>query len=322
MWNEAELSSSTPPGWYDDGHGALRWWDGEQWTEHTHPLPQPDGNPSAGEASSPAEAPVVTEASLVESQQPTASADTATPTDALPPVPQAPTGPAPVFEEDRSAHPATASVPAHPGPVPPHPGPVPPHPGSAPPYAGASPAQHGTADAPQRKSKLWIVFVVLGALLLGLIILAAVFIPRFVADLLDPTGGRPGDGGIAQDADMRAAEQIVADYDDAWDDIDCTAYQATLTPAYLTAYGYADCADFDQAATVFNESVDDYEVNVISSTREGDTIYVETVESFVQVLDEAGLPLENPVPGSFSYSYTLVSDGSGWLIDDFVESQP
>lgn len=27
---------STPPGWYDDGHGALRWWDGEQWTEHVH----------------------------------------------------------------------------------------------------------------------------------------------------------------------------------------------------------------------------------------------------------------------------------------------
>jgi len=26
--------SATPPGWYDDGHGARRWWDGAQWTEH------------------------------------------------------------------------------------------------------------------------------------------------------------------------------------------------------------------------------------------------------------------------------------------------
>ena len=26
--------TTTPPGWYDDGHGALRWWDGAQWTEH------------------------------------------------------------------------------------------------------------------------------------------------------------------------------------------------------------------------------------------------------------------------------------------------
>lgn len=316
MWNEAELSSSTPPGWYDDGHGALRWWDGEQWTEHTHALPQPDETLSPTEASSePAgEPPFSTESSVAESQQATASSDTATPTDALPPVPPAPPGPAPVFEADPSAQPFT-------GAIPPHPGPVPPHLGAVPSYAAANSAQPGAADAPPRKSKLWILFVVLGAVLLGLIILAAVFIPRFVADLLDPSGGRP-EGGVAQDADVRAAEQVVEDYDDAWDDIDCTAYQATLTPAYLTAYGYADCAEFDQAATVFNDSVDDYEVNVISSSREGDTIYVETVESFVQVLDEAGLPLENPVPGSFSYSYTLVSDGSGWLIDDFVESQP
>lgn len=25
---------TTPPGWYDDSRGALRWWDGTQWTEH------------------------------------------------------------------------------------------------------------------------------------------------------------------------------------------------------------------------------------------------------------------------------------------------
>lgn len=30
--------TTTPPGWYDDGHGATRWWDGSRWTEHTsHP---------------------------------------------------------------------------------------------------------------------------------------------------------------------------------------------------------------------------------------------------------------------------------------------
>jgi|GEM_PF-1295511 len=31
--------TSAPPGWYDDGRGQQRYWDGTQWTEHTAPLP-------------------------------------------------------------------------------------------------------------------------------------------------------------------------------------------------------------------------------------------------------------------------------------------
>ncbi len=31
----------TPPGWYDDGHGQLRWFDGSEWTQHTAPLSRP-----------------------------------------------------------------------------------------------------------------------------------------------------------------------------------------------------------------------------------------------------------------------------------------
>lgn len=31
-----------PPGWYDDGRGALRWWDGAQWTEHAA-IPDAEG---------------------------------------------------------------------------------------------------------------------------------------------------------------------------------------------------------------------------------------------------------------------------------------
>ncbi|HEU5223667.1 MAG TPA: DUF2510 domain-containing protein [Candidatus Lumbricidophila sp.] len=31
------MTQQTPPGWYDDGSGAQRWWDGQAWTEHVAP---------------------------------------------------------------------------------------------------------------------------------------------------------------------------------------------------------------------------------------------------------------------------------------------
>lgn len=33
---------TTPPGWYDDGQGSQRWWDGTGWTDHTRPVPDAD----------------------------------------------------------------------------------------------------------------------------------------------------------------------------------------------------------------------------------------------------------------------------------------
>ena len=32
--------TDTTPGWYDDGHGTMRWYDGTQWTEHTQAPPR------------------------------------------------------------------------------------------------------------------------------------------------------------------------------------------------------------------------------------------------------------------------------------------
>ena len=201
----------------------------------------------------------MTAASITESQQGLAASGTASPTDTLPPIPPSPGGYAPVYP---GAHPTTAT-------------------------AAVTGAVGETVTPPARRSKLWIVFVALGVVLIGLVVLAA--------------------------------EDVVDAYDDAWDDMDCAAYQAILTPEFLASGGLSDCADFAQAAREFNNSVEDYEVSFISTTREGDTIYVQTVETFTQTADAAGAPLDNPVPASFSALYTLVPGGSGWLIDDYVE---
>lgn len=58
---------TTPAGWYDDGSGDLRWWDGAQWTAHVRsaaipaPAPQADAEPTAAPASSGAPAVAETE---------------------------------------------------------------------------------------------------------------------------------------------------------------------------------------------------------------------------------------------------------------------
>lgn len=41
--------SQTPPGWYPDGSGVTRYWDGGAWTEHVAPPPAP-GAPGAPQA--------------------------------------------------------------------------------------------------------------------------------------------------------------------------------------------------------------------------------------------------------------------------------
>lgn len=61
-------ATSTAPeaGWYPDPSGApaLRWWDGERWTDSTHPLPDPTGTPAGSPPIPPAPvAPVAAAAS-------------------------------------------------------------------------------------------------------------------------------------------------------------------------------------------------------------------------------------------------------------------
>lgn len=41
----AQNTQQTPAGWYNDGSGRMRWWDGHQWTPHYAPAPQQQPQP-------------------------------------------------------------------------------------------------------------------------------------------------------------------------------------------------------------------------------------------------------------------------------------
>ncbi len=288
--------TTTPPGWYDDGHGALRWWDGAQWTEH---VAQPDPEPSEA----PTEAEIVAGQLGLAQQEPAPAAAVAPPAEAVPaatpaafPVyPSTPVSGEPASYPDQQAYPAVQEHPQQGYPVAGYP-------------QGAYPGGAFVAATEPRKSKLWIVWVVLGVVLLGIVIAAAVLIPLAILNFSGANGG-------AQSSDEQAAVAAVELYDDAWQDGDCDDLTASTTSSFRDANGFTDCADFESQAEVFDDSVDDYEVHVTDVETVGDEITVTTNETYTGLVDENGDKID-PVQNSEVYHYTVISSGGAWVIDD------
>ena len=266
--------ATTSPGWYDDGSGALRWWDGQQWTAHVH---APDAAPAA------------------------AAEQTA---------PIAPDG-QPAAHDSTPVHDAGAGYPAPAG-----------YPGAG--YSATQtyptagdPAAQAYVPAPdyaqggvftaatQTKSKLWIGWVVLGVVLLGLVVAAAVLIPMLIG-LFTPSAA------TGRGADQQAAVSTVETYDHAWRTANCDEYFAATTESFRVYQQIPDCDTFLSSSANFTDSTQDYMLVVNAVTAEGEHIIVDTTESYVDPLDTSG----STTPIASDYTYTLVSVGGTWLIDD------
>jgi hypothetical protein len=245
--------SSPPPGWYDDGRGAQRWWDGTQWTEHTQ-----------------------------------ASANT--------PVPASPQVPADPYSQTDDASlglgaPTYASAAGVPG-------------------AGVADAGPLGGPPPRKKSNLWIVWVVIGVFVLGLVITAIVLIPMLLAGALGAGGAQPAND------DEKSAVHAVELYDDAWSEVDCDKFFAATTEAFRAQIDLQECAAFESQAQAFGESTDQYDLSVTGITRDGGTITVATTETYQALTDDDNQPLATPEPTEVHYEYYVVADGDHWAIDD------
>jgi len=287
--------TTTPPGWYDDGHGALRWWDGTQWTEH---VAQPDPEPSPA----PTEAEIVAGARGAEQPVAAAAAQQEAPFEAQPAAPA-------LFEElsgypaaPRDAAGADPQVPGSPQGV---------YPGTP---AGVAPAGGAFAAAtePRTKSKLWIVWVVLGVVLLGIVIAAAVLIPLL---LLSASSANTGGGSD----DERAAVAAVGLYDEAWQEGDCDKLIAATTESFRATVELTDCAAFEEQAAAFSAGIEDYTVNVTDVETVGDEIIVTTHETYTALVDDNGEATE-PTDSALAYEYTVIQTGGDWLIE-YVDAE-
>ncbi|MHC2998247.1 DUF2510 domain-containing protein [Microbacterium sp. HJ5] len=287
--------ATTPPGWYDDGHGALRWWDGTNWTEHVA-APDPEGA-EAGDVPTEAEIVAASEAEAgarAESQRVGAEVDAATALGfGVPPVGASP------------EYPAAATHPDHPQGA---------YPGG---YAGAEGAVGAFSAATQpRKSNLWILWVVLGVVMLGIVIAAAIVIPLIFLGL--STSGSSGSSVDPSGADEQAAVAAVELYDEAWQNADCDAYTESTTESFREVSQLPDCPSFEASASDFASSVEDYVVTVTGIESDGESILVSTTETYAALFDEEGSELDPPQPEAVDYEYTLIAVDGGWVIDDLV----
>ncbi|MEI3848412.1 MULTISPECIES: DUF2510 domain-containing protein [unclassified Microbacterium] len=320
--------ATPPPGWYDDGHGAVRWWDGRQWTEHVaSPASAADDTseppaPHAPERSDRDAVPVPPPAGEgagaltgVGGFTPPRATEWSAPSGAV--------GGAPDGYGYSPAAPAADSSPV--------PSPVVTYPGDA--------TSAGASSAPQ-KSKGWLVWLLVGvglvAVLAAVVALAVMLItggfggpatspasdpaprpqPQATASV-DPEVVETEEAAPTVPADAAAAATAAVEtYNQAWLDSDCEAYIASTTERFRTVTELPDCESFYPESRNFAAQVSDFQMTVREVQTIGDAIAVSTTESFISPYDDEGNPTAEPQLYEDPWEYFVVYEGDAWKVND------
>jgi hypothetical protein len=161
--------------------------------------------------------------------------------------------------------------------------------------------------------------VVIGVVLIGLVVLAAVLIPVLISLFGSAAtgGGSSGDDGDDEAAAVAAVEL----YDEAWATGDCEKFEASTTQSFREASQIPDCESFAAASQGFVDSVDDYELTVVSVETDNDQqITVITAETYTSMFDEEGNPTDEALPYEDDWAYVLIPAGDGWVINETADA--
>lgn len=123
------------------------------------------------------------------------------------------------------------------------------------------------------------------------------------------------DGATPTTSDEQAALDAVERYNDAWLSADCDPFFATTTDHLRVDLDITSCAAFTDHATSFTLGTENYRTVYRNVETVDDTIVVETTETFMSTYDENGEETAEPQFYQYRYEYDVVPTDGGWSID-------
>lgn len=180
---------------------------------------------------------------------------------------------------------------------------------------------------------MWIVWLVLGLVLAGIVVAVAVLAVSLIAGgfAAPVVSSQPETTASAEPeevqseqpspsagtSDEAAAVAAVQAFSQAWLDSDCDAYFASTTENFRTLFELADCESFYSQSRNFTTSTAGYEMTVREVKPIGDSVSVSTTESYQGLYDEEGNELASPEQIVEQYEYLVVDEAGVWRLDDW-----